>query len=70
MYRRHDIRIRRKDVERAFYILIQLEKAGDVDTWKFIGWDESTVLCSIAPVISEDMDMIKNKLKEAGIQIM
>lgn len=70
MYRKYDVKIRREDVEKTFRILIKLENDGDVDRWSFIRWDENTVYCSIAPIISDDMDMIKEKFRKAGIQIL
>ena len=70
MYRRHDVMIRREDIEKAFRILMKLENDGDVDRWSFIRWNGNTVCCSIAPIISDDLGMIKDKFLKAGIQIL
>ena len=52
MYRRHDVKIRREDIEKAWKVLIELEYSGDVDRWSFIRWDNNSVCCSIAPHIA------------------
>lgn len=70
MYRKHDVMIRREDIEKAFRILIKLENDGDVDRWSFIRWNGNTVCCSIAPIISDDLESIKNKFRESGIRIL
>lgn len=70
LYRKYDIIIRKEDAEKAQKILDDLEEARDIDTSYLSRWDEDTVMCSFAPIVSDDIPMIINKLIENGIQII
>ena len=63
-------KIRKTDERMACGILCHRKKKGDVDRWYFSRWDEDTTLCAISPVVSDDLEEIKNEFKEAGIQIL
>ena len=70
LYRKYDIIIRKEDAEKAQKILDDLEEARDIDASYLSRWDEDTVMCSFAPIVSYDIPMIINKLIENGIQII
>ena len=70
LYRKYDIIINKGDTEKARKILHDLENDGELDTSYISRWDENTVMCSFAPIVSDDIPMIINKLIEEGIQVI
>lgn len=70
LYRKYDIIIRKEDAEKAQKILDDLEEAREIDASYLSRWDEDTVMCSFAPIVSDDIPMIINKLIKNGIHII
>lgn len=70
MYRKYPVTMKKEGESKALEILIDLLKARDVDSWYFSRVDENTVDCYVAPILSEELEMIKNKFREAGIQLI
>ena len=70
MYQYYYLKIRKIDVHKARDILNNRQKLGDVDRWCFRRWDEDNVLCVFNPIVSDDLENIKNEFQLAGIQIL
>lgn len=70
MYQNCDVKIRKVDVDKVRDILTNRENIGDIDHWCFSRWDENTVLCSIAPIVSDDLETIVDEFKQNGIQVL
>ena len=69
MYRFHNVKIRREDVEKAEKILAMHDEIGDIDRINVeVGPD--AISYWIAPYIYEDFETIKDEFKQAGIQII
>lgn len=70
MYQYYYLKIQKVDVHKARDILNNRQKLGDVDRWCFRRWDEDNVLCVFSPIISDDLEDIKNEIQLAGIRIL
>lgn len=70
MYRGYDVKIKKVDADKVRDILTNRENIGDIDRWRFSRWDENTLLCSITPIVSDDLEAIMDEFKEAGIQVL
>ena len=70
MYQFYFLKIRKVNVHKAYDILSNRRKLGDIDRWCFRRWDEDAVLCVFSLIVSDDYETIKNEFKLAGIQIL
>ena len=74
-YRMYDVHVRVDDVNKPAAILNKHMRHGNIDYYEIsYMFKESNGLNAIgyriAPIIYEDLEIIKNDLKEAGIQIL
>lgn len=69
MYRFHNVKIRREDVEKAEKILTEHDAIGDIHHIN-VEVRPDAISYWIAPYIYEDLETIKNEFKLAGIQIL
>lgn len=70
MYRIHDVKIQRADLDKADEILLKHWFNGDIDTMTTDRREKNTVTYWIRPYIYEDLENIKNEFKLVGIQIL
>lgn len=70
MYRAHDVKIRKADLNKAEPILLKHWNDGDIDAMRCDDRQSDEVTYWITPYIYEDFENIKNEFELAGIQIL
>lgn len=69
MYRFHNVKIRREDIEKAEKILTEHDAIGDIYHIN-VECTFEAISYWIAPYVYEDLETIKNEFELAGIQIL